>query len=68
MICVGLRICSKKSTSSTRLEAWLKINTDYASQWPNITAKREAPADAKEFDGVEGKLEKYFSPNPGQGD
>jgi ferredoxin len=50
------------------LESWLKLNTDYASQWPNITSKKDAPADAKEFDGVDGKLEKFFSPNPGTGD
>jgi ferredoxin len=37
-------------------------------KWPNITIKREPPADAKEFEGVEGKLEKYFSPEPGEGD
>jgi ferredoxin len=36
--------------------------------WPNITIKREPPADAKEFDGVPGKFEQYFSPNSGQGD
>ena len=50
------------------LENWLKLNADYALVWPNITIKREAPADAKEFDGVPGKLERYFSPNSGQGD
>jgi len=33
----------------------------YASAWPNITEKRDAPPDAKEFDGVTGKFEKYFS-------
>jgi ferredoxin len=50
------------------LEKWLKLNADYASQWPNITIKRDAPADAKDFDGMTGKLEKYFSPAPGKGD
>ena len=50
------------------LESWLKLNAEYASIWPNITIKREPPADAKEFDGVANKLEQYFSPNPGQGD
>ncbi|MBU0774661.1 MAG: DUF3470 domain-containing protein, partial [Alphaproteobacteria bacterium] len=35
---------------------------------PNITVKGEAPADADEMKGVEGKLEKYFSPEPGSGD
>jgi ferredoxin len=50
------------------LESWLKLNADYALAWPNITIKREPPADAKEFDGVPGKFEQYFSSNPGQGD
>jgi ferredoxin len=50
------------------LESWLKLNADYALVWPNITIKREPPADAKEFDGVSGKFVRYFSPNPGQGD
>ena len=50
------------------LEDWLKLNAEYASVWPNITIKREHPADAKAFDGVTNKLKQYFSPNPGQGD
>jgi ferredoxin len=50
------------------LEGWLKLNADHASVWPNITVKRAPPADAKEFDGVSGKLAQYFSPNPGRGD
>jgi ferredoxin len=36
--------------------------------WPNVTAKREPPIDAKEFDGISGKFEQYFSPSPGPGD
>jgi ferredoxin len=50
------------------LESWLKLNAEYAVGWPNITIKRQEPADAKAFDGVAGKLEQYFSANPGQGD
>jgi ferredoxin len=50
------------------LESWLKLNAEYASVWPNITIKREAPADAKSFDGVPNKLQEHFSVNPGQGD
>jgi len=50
------------------LESWLKLNADYALVWPNITIKREPPADAKEFDGVPGKFEQYFSSKPGPGD
>jgi ferredoxin len=50
------------------LENWLKLNADYASVWPNITIKREPPADAKIFDGVPAKYDQYFSPKSGQGD
>jgi hypothetical protein len=49
-------------------ERWLKLNAEYAQVWPNIAVKREPPADAAEFDGVPNKLERCFSPNPGQGD
>jgi ferredoxin len=54
--------------SEPGLEKWLKLNAEYATAWPNITVKREPPADAKEFDGKPNKLEQFFSPEPGQGD
>jgi ferredoxin len=50
------------------LESWLKLNSEYASVWPNISVKRKPPADAEQFDGVRNKLEQFFSANPGQGD
>jgi ferredoxin len=50
------------------LDSWLKLNAEYASVWPNITVKREAPPDAKLFDGVPDKLEQHFSASPGRGD
>jgi ferredoxin len=43
-------------TPSPGLEDWLKLNTEMAKNWPNITVKREPPPDAKEFDGKPGKL------------
>jgi ferredoxin len=49
-------------------EKWLELNASYSVEWPNITRKRESPADADEFKGQEGKFEKYFSIEPGQGD
>ena len=45
-----------------------EVNAEYAKAWPNITAKKEPPPDAKEWEGVPDKFEKYFSPNPGTGD
>ena len=50
------------------LEQWLEVNATYSAEWPNITRKRESPADADEHKGEEGKFDKYFSPEPGQGD
>ena len=50
------------------LEKWLKLNAEFAAIWPNITNRRDAPPDAAAFDGVPGKLEQYFSPEPGEGD
>jgi ferredoxin len=50
------------------LEQWLKLNTEYASKWPNVAIKRDPPPDAKEFEGVPDKFAKFFSPEPGEGD
>ena len=50
------------------LEKWLELNTEYASKWPNITIKRDPPEDADEWQGVEGKFEAHFKPEPGEGD
>jgi ferredoxin len=46
---------------------WLSLNADYAKVWPNITIKRDPPADAKEWEGKPDKI-KQFSPKPGKGD
>lgn len=50
------------------LEKWLELNTKYSASWPNITSQKEPPADADEHKGQPGKFEKYFSPEPGEGD
>jgi ferredoxin len=49
-------------------EKWLEVNAACAKIWPNITTKKEAPADAKEWEGLSNKFEKQFSSNPGTGD
>ncbi len=43
---------------------WVALNAKYAEAWPNITVKKDPPADAAEWDQVTGKLEKYFSEKP----
>src|SRR5687768_5924761 len=50
------------------LERWLELNARFAREWPNVTVKRDAPSDADAHKGEPGKYEKYFSPNPGEGD
>src|SRR3954466_9021732 len=59
------------------LEKWLQGNTTYSpewanhttrAKWPNIPRKKESPADADEHKGEEGKFDKYFSTEPGEGD
>ena len=73
--CIDCGVCEPecpaeaiKTDSEPGLEQWLKINAEMAKSWPNITQKKDAPPDAKEFDGVAGKFESYFTPEPGEGD
>jgi ferredoxin len=40
---------------------WLDVNEKYSQVWPNITTKKDAPADAKQWEGVENKFENHFS-------
>ena len=46
-------------------EKWLELNREYAANWPNITRKKPYPEDADEWKEVEGKYDRFFSPNPG---
>jgi ferredoxin len=50
------------------IEKWLKLNSEMARKWPNVTSKDHALPDAKEFDGKPGKFDAYFSEQPGKGD
>jgi ferredoxin len=51
--------------SETVAEKWLDLNRQYAASWPNITRKKPPPADADDWKDVEGKYEKFFSPQGG---
>jgi ferredoxin len=44
------------------LEKWLEVNSTYSAEWPNLTRKRESPADADEHKGEEGKFDKATDP------
>ena len=54
--CIDCGVCEPecpadaiKADTEKGLEAWLELNAQYAKSWPNITVKREGPADGKEL-------------------
>jgi ferredoxin len=71
--CIDCGVCEPecpvdaiKPNTEPGLEKWLGVNAEYAKVWPNITLKKQPPADAKEWETVSDKAQ-YFSPNPGDG-
>jgi len=73
--CIDCGVCEPecpaeaiKPDTEPDLAFWLKLNAEYAKSWPNITSKKEAPADGKDFDGRSNKFAEFFSPQPGEGD
>jgi ferredoxin len=50
------------------MEKWVELNAKYAAEWPNITVKKQAPADAKNWEGAANKFAEHFSAGPGAGD
>jgi ferredoxin len=73
-ICIDCGVCEPecppeaiKPDTEPSLERWLTLNADYSKKWPNITRKGEAPPDAKEYEGLPEKFEKFFSDKPGEG-
>ena len=72
--CIDCGVCEPecpaeaiKPDTEPGLEKWLELNAEYSKTWANITVKKEAPPDAKDWEGVAGKL-KDFDPEPGSGD
>ena len=73
--CIDCGVCEPecpvdaiKPDSDPAAEKWLALNAEYAKVWPNITVKRDPPADAAEWFGKPNKFEEQFSPKPGKGD
>jgi len=65
--CIDCGVCEPEcpaeailSDTEPEADKWLELNTKYSQVWPNISIKGDEPADADEYKGVEGKLEKYF--------
>jgi ferredoxin len=73
--CIDCGVCEPecpveaiKPDTEPGLEKWLRINAEFAKSWPNITVKKDAPPDAKDWEGVPAKFDAHFSPEPGTGD
>lgn len=68
--CIDCGVCEPECPAEAILpEAmapdWVEFNQTFAEQWPLINDKGEAPEDADEFLGVEGKMA-LFSDKPVQ--
>ena len=44
---------------------WLKINTEFSNERPNITLKKDPPVDAEKYEKEDDKYNKFFSKKPG---
>lgn len=47
-------------------EKWAGVNREYSQKWPNLTRKKDALADADDWQNKPGK-DKMFSDKPGEG-
>ena len=62
--CIDCGVCEPECPAEAILpEAmapdWVEFNQVFAEQWPLINEKGEAPEDADDFLGVEGKMELF---------
>ena len=70
--CIDCGVCEPEcpaeaiiSDTDSESEKWLEMNREYASKWPNITRKKEAPADADEWKNKPNKFANHFSDKAG---
>jgi ferredoxin len=72
--CIDCGVCEPecpiqaiKPDTNPDLGDWLSLNAEYSKVWPNINEKKEALPDAKEWDGVTAKRERFSSKAGGDG-
>ncbi|QRG06258.1 ferredoxin family protein [Xanthobacter dioxanivorans] len=70
--CIDCGVCEPecpaeaiRPDSDLGIGEWAALNARFAQAWPNITEKREPPADADEWKGRPGKAA-LLSPEPAQ--
>ena len=69
--CIDCGVCEPECPAEAILpdsdpgaDAWLGLNKQYASVWPNMAMMGDTPADADVWKDVPNKFEDYFSPEP----
>lgn len=66
-VCIDCGVCVAECPAnaiepeSEELIDWIELNRKYSEQWPVITKIKPHLPDAKQFDGVQNKLAKYFT-------
>jgi ferredoxin len=70
--CIDCGVCEPECPAEAILpdtdagaEKWMEVNREFSQQWPNLSRKKDAPADADSFKSVPDKYAKYFSSKPG---
>ncbi len=73
--CIDCGVCEPECPAEAivpdiddRAADFLELNREYAEKWPNITQSKEPLPDADDYKDAPDKLQKYFSPEPGEGD
>jgi len=74
--CIDCGVCEPEcpaeaivpDTEDTSDGKWLKINSEYAAKWPNITVRKDPAPDADDWSQVKNKFDEHFSTKPGTGD
>ena len=71
--CIDCGVCEPEcpveailSDPEDGIEKWAEINRKYSEIWPNISEKKEPPADAENWQNIEDKFNKHFSEKPGK--
>jgi ferredoxin len=71
--CIDCGVCEPECPASAivqdgdpRAEKWADVNRDFAAQWPNITHKKDVPADADAWKDRDDKAD-LFDPEAGEG-
>lgn len=69
--CIDCGVCEPECPAeailpeSDELLRWVELGREFSAKWPNITVKKEAPADADEFAGLPDKFTRFFSEKSG---